>query len=221
MSSLNSTVGELPKRLEKSAINELPLIRFHGSIHMAEDAKSFKKFADRLTKQKILGFDIECKPNFKRGPNNPPALLQIATADQAFLFRLYPVMRLGPLKKILEDPGIIKTGVAIKDDVYNLKKIEEFEAAGFEDLAPLAQSLEIEQTGLRNLTAIFFSHRLSKSAQLSNWQKRPLSTSQMNYAATDAWISRELYLIMKARIAAQPVKKKRSRSSGKNSSESS
>jgi len=188
---------------------------------MAEDAKSFKKFADRLAKQKILGFDIECKPNFKRGPNNPPALLQIATADQAFLFRLFPVMKLGPLKRILEDPKIIKTGVAIKDDVYNLKKIEEFEAGGFEDLAPLAQSLEIEQTGLRNLTAIFFSHRLSKSAQLSNWQKSPLSNSQMNYAATDAWISRELYLIMKARIAAQPPTKPNPRSSGKTSPQSS
>jgi ribonuclease D len=215
MPSLNSTEGDLPKRLEKAAINELPLIKFHGSIQMAEDSKSFKKFADRLAKQKILGFDIECKPNFKRGPNNPPALLQIATADQAFLFRLFPVMKLGPLKKILENPNIIKTGVAIKDDVYNLKKIEEFEAAGFEDLAPLAQSLEIEQTGLRNLTAIFFSHRLSKSAQLSNWQKQPLTHSQMNYAATDAWISRELYLIMKARIAAQPRPNPRSRSSGK------
>lgn len=214
MPPLDSTVGDLPKRLEKSVINELPLIRFQGSIQMAEDGKSFKKFADRLAKQRILGFDIECKPNFKRGPNNPPALLQIATADQAFLFRLYPLMRLGPLKEILENPNIIKTGVAIKDDVYNLKKIEEFEAGGFEDLAPLAQSLEIEQTGLRNLTAIFFSHRLSKSSQLSNWQKRPLSNSQMNYAATDAWISRELYLIMKARIAAQPPKDPKERSSG-------
>jgi len=62
--------------------------------------------------------------------------------------------------------------------------------------------LKIEQTGLRNLTAIFFSQRLSKSAQLSNWQKSPLSPSQEAYAATDAWISRELYLIMKARLAA-------------------
>ena len=79
-------------------------------------------------------------------------------------------------------------------------KIEEFEAAGFEDLATLAKSLKIEQTGLRNLTAIFFKQRLSKSAQLSNWQKRPLSPSQIQYAATDAWISRELYLIMKARL---------------------
>ncbi|MAL86920.1 MAG: 3'-5' exonuclease [Opitutae bacterium] len=199
--SENSRANEdIPKRLEKEEINELPLIRFHGAIKFAEDSKSFLRLAEKLRKQRVLGFDIECKPNFKRGPNNPPALIQLATSDQAFLFRLYPIMKLGPLVKILEDPKIIKTGVAIKDDLHNLQKIESFTPAGFEDLAPLAQSLKIEQTGLRNLTAIFFKQRLSKSAQLSNWQKRPLSPSQINYAATDAWISRELYLIMKARL---------------------
>ena len=191
---------EIPSRLDKEIINELPLIRFHGAIQVAEDSKSFNRLASRLKKQRVLGFDIECKPNFKRGPNNPPALIQLATADQAFIFRLYPVMKLGPLIDILADPEIIKTGVAIKDDLKNLNKIEEFDPGGFEDLATLAKSLKIEQTGLRNLTAIFFRQRLSKSAQLSNWQKRPLTSSQINYAATDAWISRELYLIMKARL---------------------
>ena len=191
---------EIPKRLEKETINKLPLIRFHGAINIAEDSKSFNRFASRLAKYPVLGFDVECKPNFKRGPNNPPALIQLSTADQAFLFRLYPVFKLGPLVKILEDPNIIKTGVALKDDLHNLQKIEEFSPQGFEDLAKLAQSLKIEQTGLRNLTAIFFKHRLSKSSQLSNWQKIPLSSSQKNYAATDAWISRELYLIMKATL---------------------
>ncbi|MDG1324603.1 MAG: 3'-5' exonuclease domain-containing protein 2, partial [Opitutales bacterium] len=140
------------------------------------------------------------KPNFKKGPNNPPALIQLATADQAFLFTLHPVMKLGPLVKILEDPSIVKTGVALKDDLINLQKIEPFKPDGFQDLATIAQSLKIEQTGLRNLTAIFFNQRISKSAQLSNWQKRPLSQAQINYAATDAWISRELYQIMKARL---------------------
>ena len=191
---------DLPKRLEKDVINELPLVRFQGSIKFAEDSKSFHRLAAKLAKQRVLGFDIECKPNFKKGPNNPPSLIQFATSDQAFLFSLYPTMKLGPLIKILENPNIVKTGVAVKDDLNNLQKIEPFTPGGFEDLAPLAQSLKIEQTGLRNLTAIFFKHRLSKSAQLSNWQKRPLSPSQINYAATDAWISRELYLIMKARL---------------------
>ncbi len=191
---------EIPKRLDKETINQFPLIRFQGSIKVAENSKAFHRYAAKLRKQRVLGFDIECKPNFRRGPNNPPALLQLATSDQAFLFRLYPVMKLGPLAEILENPDIIKTGVAVKDDLQSLNKIEEVKPAGFEDLAQLAQSLKIEQTGLRNLTAIFFRHRLSKSAQLSNWQKRPLTPSQINYAATDAWISRELYLIMKARL---------------------
>ena len=200
MPSARSNEEEIPKRLDKETINQFPLIRFHGSVKVAENAKAFQRYATKLRKQRVLGFDIECKPNFKRGPNNPPALLQLATSDQAFLFRLFPVMKLGPLIEILENPEIIKTGVAVKDDLQNLNKIEELKPAGFEDLAQLAQSLKIEQTGLRNLTAIFFKQRLSKSAQLSNWQKRPLTPSQINYAATDAWISRELYLIMKARL---------------------
>ena len=200
MSSPPSNEEEIPKRLDKETINQFPLIRFHGSVKVAENAKSFHRYAAKLRNQRVLGFDIECKPNFRRGPNNPPALVQLATSDQAFLFRLFPVMKLGPLVEILENPEIIKTGVAVKDDLYNLKKVEDFTPGGFEDLAQLAQSLDIEQTGLRNLTAIFFRQRLSKSAQLSNWQKRPLTQSQTNYAATDAWISRELYLIMKARL---------------------
>ena len=171
MNHIPSPEDEVPKRLDKETINGLSLIRFHGAVQVAEDSKTFNRLAARLKKHPILGFDIECKPNFKRGPNNPPALIQLATADQAFLFRLYPVFKLGPLVEILEDPKIIKTGVALKDDLHNLQKIEEFTPAGFEDLATLAQSLKIEQTGLRNLTAIFFKQRLSKSAQLSNWQK--------------------------------------------------
>ena len=148
----------------------------------------------------MLGFDIECKPNFKKGPNNPPALLQLSTAEQAYLFRLHPIMKLDGLIEILENPAVVKTGVALKDDLNNLQKIQAFEPSGFEDIAKIAQTLKIEQTGLRNLTAIFFKHRLSKSAQLSNWEKQPLSPAQINYAATDAWISRQLYMIMKERL---------------------
>ena len=191
---------EVPKRLEKEAINELPIIRFKGPIHLANDLESCKKLVQTLYNEKVLGFDIECKPNFKKGPNNPPALLQLSTAEQAYLFRLHPIMKLDGLIEILENPAIVKTGVALKDDLNNLQKIQAFEPSGFEDIAKIAQTLKIEQTGLRNLTAIFFKHRLSKSAQLSNWEKQPLSPAQINYAATDAWISRQLYMIMKERL---------------------
>jgi ribonuclease D len=191
---------EIPKRLEKEAINELPIIRFKGPVHLANDLESCKKLVQTLRNEKVLGFDIECKPNFKKGPNNPPALLQLSTSEQAYLFRLHPIMKLDGLIEILENPTIVKTGVALKDDLNNLQKIQAFQPSGFEDIAKIAQTLKIEQTGLRNLTAIFFKHRLSKSAQLSNWEKQPLSPAQINYAATDAWISRQLYMIMKERL---------------------
>tara|TARA_Y100000588_G_scaffold259690_1_gene274334 strand:- start:523 stop:1134 length:612 start_codon:yes stop_codon:yes gene_type:complete len=191
---------ELPDRLSKAEINELPLVRFQGAVRIAENSKSVARLVQRLSKQRVLGFDIEAKPTFRRGPSNPAALLQFATADQAFLFRLRSLKKLGAIKEILSNPNIIKAGVAIRDDIKKLQEIEDFEPRGFEELANLAGELKIVQTGLRSLTAIFFGHRLSKSAQLSNWEKNPLAPGQVNYAATDAWISRELYLIMKARL---------------------
>ena len=39
--------------------------------------------------------------------------------------------------------------------------------------------------------------RISKAAQCSNWEKKTLTPQQIRYAATDAWIGRELYLLLK------------------------
>ena len=36
--------------------------------------------------------------------------------------------------------------------------------------------------------------RISKSQQLSNWEAEQLSSAQQMYAATDAWVCREMYL---------------------------
>ena len=39
----------------------------------------------------------------------------------------------------------------------------------------------------------FFGFRISKQARTSNWSAKKLTTKQINYAATDAWVGRELY----------------------------
>ena len=41
--------------------------------------------------------------------------------------------------------------------------------------------------------------RISKKEQVSNWAKRELTRSQITYAATDAWVGREIYLQMDQR----------------------
>ena len=47
---------------------------------------------------------------------------------------------------------------------------------------------------MKNLTALIFGERISKAAQLSNWASESLTKKQIDYAATDAWISRRLFL---------------------------
>ena len=44
------------------------------------------------------------------------------------------------------------------------------------------------------MAAIILGKRISKTQQLSNWEAASLSAPQQMYAATDAWICREMYL---------------------------
>ena len=44
------------------------------------------------------------------------------------------------------------------------------------------------------MSAIILGYRISKTQQLSNWEADHLSDSQCKYAATDAWVCREMYL---------------------------
>ena len=48
--------------------------------------------------------------------------------------------------------------------------------------------------GLRALAGLLLQGRISKAAQVSNWARPELDDKQVRYAATDAWISREIYL---------------------------
>ena len=43
------------------------------------------------------------------------------------------------------------------------------------------------------MAAIFFGVRISKKAQLTNWERPDFNSGQALYAATDAWICLEMY----------------------------
>ena len=44
------------------------------------------------------------------------------------------------------------------------------------------------------MAGIILGCKISKSQQLSNWEAKELSQAQKMYAATDAWVCREMYL---------------------------
>lgn len=145
----------------------------------------------------LLGFDTETRPAFRKGESYPPSLLQLAGETHVWLFQLRKLGDVKPLFALLANPEIRKAGVAITRDLEELREVSEFKPEGFQDLGVMAENLGFRNTGLRPLSALLLGGRISKGAQVSNWAADSLSRKQELYAATDAWISRELFLRLK------------------------
>jgi ribonuclease D len=181
------------KTITKDEIRDLPLRSFDEEIYMFEGDEDPREAIRYLNNQNILGFDTETKPSFRKGKRNTVALLQLSTADKAFLFRLNKIGFPNYLVEILSNEKIIKVGAAIRDDIKALQEIGRFEPKGFVDLQTFVKKFDIENFGLKNLAAIVLNIRISKSKQLSNWEADELGLPQQKYAATDAWVSYEIY----------------------------
>lgn len=180
--------------ITKAEINELPLIAWEGRIEILNTIDEMAAAIEKLKHETILGFDTETRPTFKKGDYYPPALIQLGTTDCVYLFRISNTKTLAPLLPILESNAILKTGVAIKDDVKELRAMEDFSPGGFVEIADITLKLGYQNRGLRALAGLLMQGRISKAAQVSNWARPELDKKQIRYAATDAWISRELYV---------------------------
>ncbi len=179
--------------IENEDIRGLPPLEFNGKILVIENQKDQERAAEYLQRFDVLGFDTESKPSFKKGVIHPVSLLQLASEDRAYLIRLRHKKISDPLKEILESEGIRKVGVAIDDDIKDLRKIRPFRPGGFVPLEHFVKQAGIQNNGLRKLAAIALNGRISKSAQVSNWEAKQLSMKQKIYAATDAWAGLMIY----------------------------
>ena len=166
---------------------------FKGEIVLVEDMKTFWSVLPRLKSSTLLGFDTETRPVFKKGRRNKVSLVQLSTHNLAVLIRINKIGLPDELMSILSDPSIIKTGVALRDDLRFLSGVKKFSPAGFIDLQPFVKDFGIECSGLKKLTAIVLGFRISKNQQVTDWEAERLSDAQQVYAATDAWVCYEIY----------------------------
>ncbi|MCI5222731.1 MAG: 3'-5' exonuclease domain-containing protein 2 [Candidatus Electrothrix sp. AR4] len=186
------------RHMTKQEINSCPVRKWEGTTHVIRTNEEMMHAVDKLSSEDVLGFDTETRPAFRKGQKYSPTLLQLAGAGEVFLFQLKMLGLRQPLLSLLTDPGIIKVGVAIKFDLQELNKLTRFTPAGFVELGTLSKKKGIKNNGLRGLAAVVLGLRITKSAQTSNWARDELTQSQISYAATDAWVGREIFLRLSA-----------------------
>ena len=180
--------------ISKEEIKELPLADFSGAIYVIQTQEEAEKAVAFLKTHAILGFDTETKPSFKKGIINNVALIQFSTKNSCFLFRINQIGIPQSLSDLFANASVKKIGLSLKDDFHMLNKIKIIQHINFIDLQQYVKSFEIEANSLAKIYAIMFGKRISKSQRLSNWEADFLTDKQKQYAALDAWATREIYM---------------------------
>ena len=171
----------------------LPLAHCPVPITVIETKEEARRIAMRLKRAGRLGIDTETRPSFTAGLRYEVSLLQIATEDECYLFRLNKIGLPKSLLHLLEDPSILKVGLSLRDDITALCRRTSFTPNSFVELQKLCGGYGIRELGLQKIYAILFQKKISKRARLTNWDANVLTPAQQKYAALDAWACLRIY----------------------------
>ena len=180
-------------KIDKQLISQMPKVQFQGRIIVVQAESEVQKAVDFLKSHSVLGIDTETRPSFQRGQTHMVSLVQIATHEVCFLFRINHFGIPLSLVDLFEDRNVVKIGLSLKDDFAAMQKRVKFTPGGFIELQHYVGEFGIQDLSLQKLYANLFHEKISKAQRLSNWEAGVLTEKQKQYAATDAWACVRIY----------------------------
>ena len=179
--------------INKDLLQWMPIAAFEGEVVVVDQEEQVAEAVAYLRTQKTVGVDTEARPSFQRGIHYPTALVQIASHERCYLFRLTHIGMPQELADFFADETVCKVGLAFKDDINGLRRRRNFTPANCIDIQKMVTQYGIFDMGLQKLFAICFGKKISKTQQLTNWENSHLTPEQARYASTDAWATLLIY----------------------------
>ncbi|WP_397449332.1 ribonuclease D [Pseudomonas sp. NA-150] len=131
------------------------------------------------------------------------ALLQIGDGSRAFLIDPLLINDWAPLSALLENPAVIKVVHACSEDLEVLLRLTGSLPAPLFDTQLAAAYLNLGfSMGYSRLVQEVLGIELPKGETRSDWLQRPLSDTQISYAAEDAVHLAEVYSILQPKLSA-------------------
>ena len=184
---------------DKDAIALLPPFERLGldRITLVSAGPQAQEAQAQLLKATAWGFDTESKPTFKVGEQSDgPHVLQLSTAERAWVFQLHDPECRAVAAALLAQPGIVKAGFGLGDDRKRIVHKLGIEPQGILELNTLFHQRGYRKDmGVKGAVAVLFNERFikSKKAATSNWANVRLSESQLVYAANDAYAALRVF----------------------------
>jgi len=181
------------RQITKEEILTFDTEEFNGQIFVVDTPGNADQAINYLSEFDNIGFDTETRPSFRKGNLNNVALIQLATNNRCYLFRLNRIGFSTSLIRLLSDANIHKIGLSLRDDFTGISRRMKFTPQGFIDLQKIVSEHDIADLSLQKIYAILFRKKISKSQRLSNWEAEELTEAQKKYAALDAWACLRIY----------------------------
>ena len=180
-------------KITKERIRELSIETFDGEIIVIDKVEDVADAVNYLKQFKVIGFDTETKPVFRKNASNKVALMQLSTLDKCFLFRLNLIQYPDELDDLICSNDIMKVGLSLRDDFAALRQRSDCPPLNFIDLQTFVKDYGIKDMSLQKIYAILFNKKIAKNQRLSNWEAKTLKESQKMYASIDAWACLKIY----------------------------
>lgn len=210
----NGAASVLPLPCPGNPRVRYPSMLFKGRIIYARAAAEVEQAAQELSdkifsmKQHMdhisLGFDIEWRPIFIKGEAQRKAAVMQLCLENTTCYVIHIIHSGIPplLKSLLEDHSSVKVGIWIANDAQKISNDYNVCVEPLEDLSSLANlklGVAPKQWSLASLTEFITCKQLEKhkKIRLGNWEAEVLSKEQLQYAATDAYVSWYLYEVLK------------------------
>ncbi|KAM6565372.1 hypothetical protein CsatA_024500 [Cannabis sativa] len=191
-----------------------PVMKFLGAIKYSRTNVDVERASMEILKiveakkmevgKVAIGFDIEWRASFVKGvPPGRAAVMQICLdTSHCYVMHIFHSGIPKSLQLLLENSMFSKVGVGIGNDSVKISKDYNVSIQAVEDLSYLAKQKlggDSQKWSLASLTENLISKQLlkPKRIQLGNWETNVLSKDQLEYAATDAFVSWYLYEVLR------------------------
>ena len=169
-------------------------------IHWIRDNDSLGQHCAEWQSPPFVALDTE----FMRVDTFYPiaGLIQIGDGERAYLIDPLTIDNWQPLSDLLENPAVVKVLHACSEDLEVLLRLTGSLPAPLFDTQLAAAYLNLGfSMGYSRLVKEVLDLDLPKGETRSDWLQRPLSETQISYAAEDALHLAEVYVLLRPRLS--------------------
>ena len=173
-----------------------------------DNRQQLQKAFEAIDSSPVIGIDTEY--DSFRYFREKLCLIQVKTAKKVYLLDPLADIDISPLGKSFSDPGIVKVLHAGDNDIRILSRDYGFRFCNIFDTQKAASLLDLHYLSLGAVIEHFLGKKLEKTKRLqrSQWEARPLSEEQIDYAARDTEHLIELYRVLKGELKKKGLEKK-------------